>query len=98
MNTAARPTRLKSCSPKTLPSVKGQDERKRPGLEGARPKENTGLAAHILPSSSGRGGVGWGAVQGEPERRKGTDLKGTSTGTCHVTCTSLHKSQVRTAV
>ena len=76
MNTAARPTRLKSCSPKTLPSVKGQDERKRPGLEGARPKENTGLAAHILPSSSGRGGVGWGAVQGEPERRKGTDLKG----------------------
>lgn len=73
MNTAAGPTRLKSYSPKTLPSVKGQDERKRPGQEGARPKENTGLAAHILPSSSGRGGVGWGG-QCRESQREGKEL------------------------
>lgn len=72
MNTAAGPTRLKSYSPKTLPSVKGQDERKRPGLRRGKAKGKTLAQLHTsCPALLGEG-VGWLAVQ--ESQREGKEL------------------------
>lgn len=90
MNSAAKPTKFKSCPWKNLPSVeKGIDERVSLGQEEARHKKSISLPAHIFAL---RVGVG------SQERREGTNLMDTRMCTFHVTCASFHNRPVRTAL